>query len=240
MSPRNFFGTGAEGTARRAPTMIRWIAIVLFLAPLINPLLAQSSATRFSHQLHLKQANLTCLTCHQAATTSTAATDANMPDAKVCQTCHSGDPLPRVDTSFLSEKKPAERIYRFNHQFHLQMGNVAPVIAAALDDGKYLGKPDDIRAHLDTDNACEACHRGLEETDVAGKANLPQMSDCLVCHSKVDNPFSCEKCHLEGVNLKPASHTREFADLHSTGRLNLDKTTCLPCHGRHFTCMGCH
>jgi c(7)-type cytochrome triheme protein len=216
------------------------IAIIVFLAVFSAPLLAQNAPPRFSHQVHLKQANLTCLACHQAATTSTAATDGNMPAEKICLACHNGNTLPRVDTSFLSEKKPAERTYRFNHQFHLQMGNAAPLLAAAIDNGTYLGKAGDMRAHLDTDDVCEGCHRGLAETEVAGKPNLPQMPDCLVCHSEIDNPFSCEKCHLEGVNLKPASHTREFADAHSTGRLGLDKTTCLPCHGRHFTCMGCH
>jgi hypothetical protein len=215
-------------------------AIILLLAVFLSPLLAQNPSPRFSHQLHLKQASLTCLLCHPSASTSTAAADANMPGEEVCLACHSGDPLPRVDTSFLSERKPAGRIFRFNHQFHLQMGNVAPLLAAAIDDGKYLGRPGDLRARLDTENACEACHRGLAETDAAADANLPRMSDCLVCHSNIDNPFSCEKCHREGVNLKPASHTRTFADTHSTGRLGLDKTTCLPCHGRHFTCMGCH
>jgi hypothetical protein len=144
------------------------------------------------------------------------------------------------DTSFLSQKEPAERTFRFNHEFHLQMGNVAPLLAAAIESGKYLGKPGDMLGRLNTDNACTACHRGLEETDVAAKANLPQMSDCLVCHSDIRNPFSCEKCHLEGVNLMPADHTRNFVDTHSTGRLGLDKTTCLPCHGRNFACMGCH
>jgi c(7)-type cytochrome triheme protein len=215
------------------------IALSVLLAAFSGSLAAQTAPPRFSHQVHLKQ-NLTCFTCHQAAAASTEATDANRPGEETCGTCHNGDRLPVVDASFLSEKKPAERTYRFNHQFHLQMGNVAPLLAAAIDEGKYLGKAGAVRAQLNTENECQACHRGLAETDVAGKGNLPQMSDCLVCHSEIDNPFSCKKCHLEGVNLKPADHTREFADAHSTGRLGLDKTTCLPCHGRHFTCMGCH
>jgi len=215
------------------------IALIYSLAMLSGSLLAQDAPPRFSHQVHLKQASVTCLTCHQAAASS-AATDANMPEQQVCRSCHTGDPLAEVDTSFLGEKRPAERTYRFNHEFHVQMGNVAPLLAAAIDGGDYLGKPGEMRRHLETQNACDACHRGLAETAVVGKVNLPQMSDCLVCHSEIDNPFSCEKCHLEGVNLKPASHTREFADGHSTGKLGLDKTTCLPCHGKHFTCMGCH
>jgi hypothetical protein len=215
------------------------IALIALLAAFSSGLSAQTAWSHFSHPVHLKH-DLTCVTCHQAATTSTQVSDANMPEEETCRTCHNGGRLPAVDTSFLVDKKPAARTYRFNHQFHLQMGNVAPLIAAAIDEKKYLGKPANLRARLDTANECEACHRGLAETDVAGQANLPQMSDCLVCHSQIDNPFSCRKCHVEGVNLKPADHTRQFADTHSTGRLGLDKATCLPCHGRNFTCMGCH
>jgi c(7)-type cytochrome triheme protein len=214
--------------------------LILVLTVLASQLAAQTAEPRFSHQLHLKQQNVTCTTCHEAATTSTDAVDANMPDEKICLACHTGDPVAAVDTSFLSQKEPAERTFRFNHEFHLQMGNVAPLLAAAIESGKYLGKPGDMLGRLNTGNACAACHRGLDETDVAAKANLPQMSDCLVCHSDIRNPFSCEKCHLEGVNLMPADHTRNFVDTHSTGRLGLDKTTCLPCHGRNFACMGCH
>lgn len=214
--------------------------IILLLLSSAVSLVAQNPPPRFSHQVHLKQDGVTCVTCHQAAARSTTATDLNMPDEKICQSCHNGNALPAVDTSFLSEKTAAERTYRFNHQFHLQMGNPAPLIAAAIDSKKYLGKVDDMRRLLDTEDSCEACHRGLRESDVAGKANLPQMSDCLVCHSNIRNPFSCEKCHLEGINLMPANHTRNFVDVHSSGKLGLDKTTCLPCHGRNFTCMGCH
>ena len=31
-----------------------------------------------------------------------------------------------------------------------------------------------------------------------------------------------------------------FMDAHSSGKMKLDKTTCAVCHGRQFTCMGCH
>lgn len=216
------------------------LVLIFVFAALAVQLPAQSPQPRFSHQIHLAQQGVTCVTCHQSAAESAAATDANMPDEKVCLACHAGDPVPAVDTSFLGEKEPAERTFRFNHEFHLGMGNVAPLLAAAVENGGYLGKPGDMARHLNTENACEACHRGLRETDVAGAANLPQMSDCLVCHSEIRNPFSCEKCHLEGVNLMPANHTRDFVDTHSTGRLGLDKSTCLPCHGRNFACMGCH
>ncbi|MDA1315509.1 MAG: cytochrome c3 family protein [Acidobacteria bacterium] len=201
---------------------------------------AAAQELKFSHKLHLEQAGATCGDCHSAAKDSQAATDRLLPSRQKCAVCHEGGAATPVDTAGLDMIASPPRSYRFNHQFHLQLGNVATLIAAAIDNGSYLGKAGDARKHLDTNDACQACHRGVEETGLATAAHLPRMSDCLVCHSKVDNPFSCEKCHLEGINLRPADHTREFVDLHPTGKLEFDKQTCLPCHGRNFGCMGCH
>ncbi len=206
----------------------------------IWPPIAEAAGRNFSHHLHLGKVGATCVDCHVSTPASTAATDRNLPSPAQCAACHDGKKARPVDASWLAQEAAGERTFRFNHQFHLQMGNVAPVIAAAIAAGSYLGRHDDSHHHMNVENACEGCHRGLRETNLAGAENLPRMADCLVCHSRVDNPFSCSKCHLEGVNLRPASHTRDFVDLHATGRLNLDRTTCLPCHGRNFTCMGCH
>ncbi len=201
---------------------------------------ALAAETKFSHQLHLNKVGATCTICHSAASASKQAADRNLPTAETCLACHNGETTPSVDTAWLAERELKERTFRFNHEFHLKLGNVAAIIRAALDSGSYLGKADHMGRLLNSDNSCQSCHRGLEETDLASQANLPVMSDCLVCHTEIDNPFSCEECHLSGINLKPAGHTREFIDLHSTGKVNLDKATCLPCHGTNFACMGCH
>jgi hypothetical protein len=218
--------------------------LIVFLgcaaATWIGPHILEGADRNFSHQLHLGKAAATCVDCHVSTPASTAAVERNLPSAAQCAACHDGEKARKVDASWLTEEPAGERTYRFNHQFHLQMGNVAPILAAAIDSGAYLGRHEDRHHHMNQENACEACHRGLRETNLAGKENLPAMADCLVCHSKVDNPFSCSKCHLEGVSLRPASHTRDFVDLHATGKLGLDRQTCLPCHGRTFTCMGCH
>ena len=194
---------------------------------------------RSSHRVHL-QAGAVCGSCHSEAAASTSAMDRNLPTERECNVCHRGGAIRPVDTAALAEIPTAERSYQFNHESHLKLGNIAPVLIAAIDGGTYLGKSDGIRESLVGVGSCETCHRDLEETDLAGKANLPQMSDCLVCHSEIDNPFSCEKCHLEGVELRPADHTRTFVDQHSTGKIQLDKASCLPCHGTKFSCMGCH
>lgn len=192
---------------------------------------AGQAAQPFSHRIHLA-AKLACAVCHEAALTSTRVDDNLLPKPQVCLKCHKTAEI---------GAPPPNRLARFNHALHLKMGNLAPVIAAAIDKKTYLSVPPaDLRAQLNTQDPCEACHRGLENSDRAERSGLPRMADCLVCHNQIDPPYSCEFCHAKGANLKPASHTPDFLDTHTSGKLNLDKTTCAVCHGRRFRCLGCH
>jgi hypothetical protein len=190
-------------------------------------------ARPFSHQLHSKM-RLECARCHPAAPASVKRADNLLPDPKSCIPCHENMPVRQEPTPVW--------VKDFNHALHLKLGNVAPVIAAAIDKGTYLGNAEAVRPHLNTKNACAACHRGLETSTAVTKAAFPVMADCLVCHDRIDPPFSCEKCHTPGPELKPATHTADFLDRHTLGlaKLNLDRTTCAVCHGRRFTCLGCH
>lgn len=213
---------------------MRWLA----LAALAAPLAAQDWA--FPHGTHLAM-GLDCGTCHGAAKDSSEASDGLLPDGALCQACHNGQTAPEVDIAPLTGRSEVVRNFRFDHSFHLGLGEIAPLIAAAIDSGDYFGKPGDARRFLDSADECSACHRGLgESTRVVPGAHMPQMADCIVCHTKIDNPFSCPECHVEGAELRPADHTREFIDTHSTGKAGLDKISCQPCHGREFGCMGCH
>jgi predicted CXXCH cytochrome family protein len=188
------------------------------------------TAAPFSHRIHLSQ-GLQCQECHTAAAASTKVEDNLLPEKKVCLGCHEGASIPAP---------PVTRLSKFSHALHLKMGSAAPFIASAIDHKTYLQPAGDIRRHLNTKNPCQACHRGLEESDQVTRTALPQMADCLVCHRQIDPPFSCEDCHAKDAPLKPASHVEHFTNAHSTGKLNLDKSTCAVCHGRTFTCMGCH
>ncbi|MGD0774960.1 MAG: cytochrome c3 family protein [Candidatus Solibacter sp.] len=187
-------------------------------------------AAPFSHKLHLSL-DLECTTCHTAAAASTKASDNLLPAKAVCLQCHDDAQIPAP---------PATHVAFFSHAQHLKMGNVAPLLAAAIDKKSYLQPAGDIRRHLNTQNACQACHRGLQESDEVTPAAMPQMADCLVCHTEIDNPFSCEKCHAKDAPLKPASHVSSFLSDHTSGKLNLDKASCVVCHGREFRCLGCH
>lgn len=184
---------------------------------LLSPQLLLGQQAQFSHKEALEK-KLECLTCHARQKNATS----------------------------LSDKHKGKVLKDFNHALHLGFGNLAPVIAGAIDRKQYLGSPNKIdllklRADLITQNPCQACHRGLEiATGPLTKANFPHMEDCLVCHTKIDAPFSCPQCHAPAMNLKPANHAPDFLDRHTGGKLNLDKTTCASCHGKRFTCLGCH
>ena len=191
---------------------------------------ASLAAAPFSHRVHLKL-KLECVSCHAAATGSTRVEDNLLPERTVCLGCHKEAEIGAPRTTLVS---------KFSHQQHLKMGNIAPLLASAILKKTYLSPADGISARLNTKNACEACHRGLEESDARAKAAYPQMADCLVCHTKIEPPFSCRTCHAETAQLRPASHTPDLIDTHSSGKLQFDKQSCAVCHGRKFLCLGCH
>lgn len=190
----------------------------------------QAFGLPFSHQAHLKL-KLTCVACHASAQTSVRVEDNNLPQKAVCLGCHKEASIKRPAATLVS---------RFSHKQHVTFGSAAPIIRAAIETKTYLSPPGDALRFLSGGNTCTACHRGLEESVAVTKAAFPQMADCLVCHSKIDPPFSCETCHSKEVKLKPANHTQDFLDAHHDKNAKLDRTTCAVCHGRKFSCQGCH
>ena len=210
---------------RSGASVIRSSAGVLVFA------VAALAADRpFSHQLHLKL-KPDCASCHTTVAKSTKVEDNNLPSAAACKSCHASANIPAPPKTLLAN---------FSHERHLQLGNIAPIIAKAIDTGQYLSPPGDIRQHLNGTNACLACHRGIETSEAVTRAQMPQMADCLVCHNKIELPFSCEQCHGAGAKLRPADHPPEYLESHSRPDAKFDKTSCAVCHGRRFRCLGCH
>jgi hypothetical protein len=190
------------------------------------------SSAPFSHRIHLQQ-KLTCNVCHASALKSTQASDNLLPDPVVCSGCHK-------DAKQIKAPRDV-RVSKFNHALHAKLSNIGATIAKAVDSGAYLGKSADVhRPDLNTTNACAACHRGLERSGEVSHANFPHMADCLVCHNRIDPPFSCEKCHVDVASLKPASHANDWLDRHTSSKVPKDRQSCAVCHGRRFTCLGCH
>ena len=192
---------------------------------------APQGSKPFSHKLHLKLLP-DCTKCHSMAAASEKPSDNLLPGAASCKACH---------TEVAIKKPRTTGIGTFSHKLHAGLGNPAKVLAAAIRSGAYLSPPGDAAKWLATSaSACSACHRGMEESDVVSRAAFPNMADCLVCHPKVDPPFSCGFCHEKEFALKPATHTRDFLESHSNKKSALDKASCAVCHGRKFTCLGCH
>ena len=140
-----------------------------------------------------------------------------------------------------ADTKPPVPLKPFSHKKHLALGNIAPVIVRAIDKGTYLSAPGNLKTLLANATQCEACHRGLRDSEEVTRANMPKMADCLVCHDHVEPPFSCATCHPKDAKLKPsATHTADFLDTHPKALKNLEKGSCAVCHGQKFTCLGCH
>ena len=210
------------------------LAIAGWLAAMVLPAVPAWSQYNkpFSHAVHLKL-KIECGACHSQAAGSSKAEDNLLPQATACRRCHEPGPI----------GEPAKvLVTKFDHQLHLKLGPLAPVILASVRSGSYLSSPAaGLEEQLSRAGQCTACHRGLETSSMIDKAaDFPMMADCLVCHAKVDPPFSCEKCHEPGPHLKPASHTRQFLDEHSRRGVLKEKQSCAVCHGRKFTCLGCH
>ena len=125
--------------------------------------------------------DIPCEQCYATVRSSTQASDNLLPTATACRACHDGGLTPR--------SAPSPRfVARFNHSLHLKMGNLAPVISSAIDKKAYLAPPPSgLREQLNGTNPCEACHRGLRESETISKANF-----CAVCHGR---RFTCQGCH---------------------------------------------
>lgn len=223
------------------------------LAPLVFPFfqssqlqLERSASLKFSHRRHLNQWGARCVDCHRGAAQSAAVSDNNLPREEDCLSCHDGERARKecsvchTDPQAAHPLEPVLRSLRFSHQQHLELGNFAPIIAGAIEAGTYLSKVGNLAEKLETEDACAACHRGLEETDFSHAGNLPHMADCLVCHAEINPPYSCELCHTPGARLKPDTHTADYLDLHSSKDYRYERGSCTICHGTNFRCLGCH
>lgn len=205
--------------------LLQGLVAVILLA---NVAAAQQKV--FSHRFHLAM-DLTCVTCHPSINTSTKAADDNLPPAAACAGCH-------IDGRTARPSLP-RKVDSFNHQLHTKFGNITPLLRAAIVSKQYLAVQPP--THLDTKNNCASCHHGIEQSDDVRAASVhPAMADCLVCHNKMEAPFTCEKCHNDVPALKPANHSRDFIDFHNRKNAGLDRSTCFTCHGKQFTCLGCH
>lgn len=210
--------------------------IALILGAGVAAGVAAAPPRPFSHKYHLTQV-AACESCHTEAAASTKASDNLLPAKESCVMCH--------DEVHIMQPRAAGAVQKFNHAHHVKMGSVAPVVSAAIKGKQYLGLAvPSLETLANAKDACSGCHYGIAESenvphDNTVKAHFPQMADCLTCHNKIQPPESCKQCHVETTpNFRPTSHSADFGDTHS--QKTVAKTECASCHGRKFTCKGCH
>lgn len=178
----------------------------------------KSALIKFSHQKHISEFGVECVTCHAEATTSRSSTDKMVPGHTVCQTCHEEQVSKVCGYCHVDEKHPAafareERDIHFSHKKH-------------AGDEKI---------------ECARCHAGLEKVDYATRSNMPVMATCTTCHDNVKAGSQCESCHINLATLRPTSHKEgNFVKDHPRfARLNVMDSQCAACHTENY-CAQCH
>ncbi len=221
-----------------------WSRSSVALALVGSLLLAQESAQRFSHSVHIGTVGLACVQCHASVPESRSAKDVNLPKPDACALCHlqeEGDM--RGKASDFSPEVPPRPVF-FSHQQHLGIPDLAARIVGALESGSYPeGDPAAIRRQIESEEICTACHRGLRQADLGRREHYPLMSDCLVCHSPKGNAMAeCRTCHVPGFDLLPADHrAATFFDAHSSESHKNKVERCRQCHTPRFNpCSQCH
>jgi hypothetical protein len=227
------------------------IGVVLMLAvasasPTFGP---RDGTLRFSHALHLGEVGMECLDCHAGALESESASDLLFPKESVCLACHEregpeGCGLCHTRPEAIAPlSNPLSDIF-FSHRLHLLLPDLAGPLLEALASGRHAGSgPARRHRGIDPSRPCSVCHRGLEEVSLGGPDNLPEMADCLVCHtSGGDAMRRCGDCHPPGFDRRPQDHrVVGFFDAHSAAEARPIATNCRMCHTPGFNpCTQCH
>jgi len=134
----------------------------------------------FNHAVHIEDASLECIACHQDAPTSTFA---GIPSKTVCLDCHDSEDEagdnPEKDKLFAFEDEDTDIPWRrvtldrpdvfFSHRRH--------VTAAKLE--------------------CTECHRDQKSlTAPPRRVHLVlTMTECVQCHAEHGMPEDCIRCH---------------------------------------------
>lgn len=92
--------------------------------------------------------------------------------------------------------------------------------------------------------SCNACHyRSAHE---AGQTYTPPMESCFNCHGIDHGPMGelataeCSDCHTPAFELRPATHTEDWAGEPHAKRAAADTNGCMMCHNAPTDCDECH
>jgi hypothetical protein len=206
----------------------------------------QQLALTFSHARHLAK-KIECDFCHDKAATSRHAADNLLPGEDVCATCH------MIDREHPERTGKSVTACAACHPGFRVGAEVARVVVPP-PNLKF-----DHAVHAERGVACTQCHDRLDRVDLATRAQLPEMSQCLRCHDSrrapLHAPSRCATCHLTRPDntvetafasgtlapsgkLRGDAHTLEFRTRHAAVAANDDRY-CANCHRQDF-CLACH
>lgn len=220
----------------------------------------QRLTIRFNHKLHLTRiSGTTCTTCHERATTSSAATDRLLPSPTKCDACHQSD---HKELSRVTAGPDQDGKCDFCHLGYREGDDnrVAPLV---------VPQPNLVfnhQKHAARNIGCGQCHGAVQELELATRDQLPRMRGCLGCHQHPDPAArgpaksDCTTCHLTARPSDPksgrlkvmfpsgalspprwlhnAAHTADWIERHKLVAAN-DSQFCANCHKEEM-CADCH
>ncbi|MBD3291013.1 cytochrome C [candidate division KSB1 bacterium] len=175
----------------------------------------RSAVLKFSHQLHVEEAGMECSDCHGMVEESQMATDRNLPEKDVCETCHDVESednctLCHVNMENLQSFENPQRDYYFNHKLHVTSENMD----------------------------CETCHSGIEKVDMGDGEKIPSREICNTCHNGLKATMVCMECHPMDTKFRPDNHVMDWQREHMV-EIRAGGTKCAHCHTNNY-CQECH
>lgn len=131
----------------------------------------------YSHKVHLAT-GMECINCHTHVETGS---EASIPGAQFCMTCHETIAADKPEIQKLAayhargEDIPWQRVYDYYPSAHVKF-NHAPHVRATLE--------------------CRICHGDLTQQTVAVRAVNMTMGFCLDCHKQKRASIDCITCHF--------------------------------------------
>jgi hypothetical protein len=162
------------------------------------------------HRTHFEN-GVECAMCHEGAAESTRAADSLLPAMDVCANCHDVEDEAGCATCHTNVDMAGDYARR-------EFGAARFPHAAHLEDGV----------------SCLQCHGD----PAVAEPVIPGKPDCRACHETADDYADCRMCHAEHQELRPASHTAQWDEIHGAWARD-DQDLCAQCHTQ-TTCQECH
>ena len=229
----------------RSGNLIWPVALIcVAVALLASQGLAGVQGLRFSHRLHVEDAEMACIDCHPGAEQVSPGTETLMPSKAVCADCHDVE-----DPSTCSQCHASD---------DNSLGRDAMLAGDVFSHGKH------------GDLECAACHAGIESAQSSEETRRPEVTLCGDCHLEKRlaplrhkragwefghaheagiDPQSCDLCHVErercdachrGNNLTADSpHPLSFLYSHGPDA-RVETSRCESCHRQRIDCTECH